>query len=59
MHHYGLTTEVAFEVLKRGSQSANLKLRELAGDIVQGQEQGALQQTLAKYGLAAEAPASD
>lgn len=59
MHHYGLTTDVAFQVLKRGSQTANLKLRELAGALVQGQEQGALRQTLAKHGLATGALASD
>lgn len=56
MHRYGLDTTVAFQVLKRGSQTSNTKLRDLADQVVQAQERGALPQTLAKYGLATEPP---
>jgi hypothetical protein len=51
MRHYGLDTQTSFAVLKRGSQTANVKLRELAQILVEAQERGVLSDTLAAYGL--------
>jgi transcriptional regulator with GAF, ATPase, and Fis domain len=51
MHRYGLPSSVAFDVLKRGSQDANVKLRQLSADLVEAQNQGQLSQALRKYGL--------
>jgi hypothetical protein len=51
MHRYDLRSEVAFEVLKRGSQINNLKLRDLAAELVQAQEEGTLAHALHAHGL--------
>ncbi|MEV0289548.1 MULTISPECIES: ANTAR domain-containing protein [unclassified Kribbella] len=51
MHRYGITTSVAFDVLKRASQDSNVKLRQLSSDLVDGQNQGRLADALRKYGL--------
>ncbi|GAA1133475.1 hypothetical protein GCM10009630_34570 [Kribbella jejuensis] len=52
MHRYGLNRQVAFEVLKRGSQNNNVKLRDLATTLVQAHETGSLMKTLTEHGLA-------
>jgi GAF domain-containing protein len=52
MHRYGIGPKIAFDVLKRGSQNANLKLRDLAADLVKAQEAGVLAAALTRYGLA-------
>jgi AmiR/NasT family two-component response regulator len=51
MHRYGITSSVAFDVLKRASQDANIKLRQLSDDLVEAQNQGQLSAALRKYGL--------
>ena len=52
MHKYGLGSDVAFQVLKRGSQNANVKVREVAAQFITAQERGTLPGALTKYGLA-------
>jgi GAF domain-containing protein len=52
MHKYGLASDVAFQVLKRGSQTANTKLREVAGQLIEAHERGSLTEVLSSYGLA-------
>lgn len=52
MHRYGLASDVAFQVLKRGSQTANTKLREVAGQLIVAHERGSLTEVLGSYGLA-------
>ncbi|MDX6250521.1 MAG: hypothetical protein QOF10_3881 [Kribbellaceae bacterium] len=52
MHRYGIGHRIAFDVLKRGSQNANLKLRDLAADLIKAQEAGVLAAALTRYGLA-------
>jgi hypothetical protein len=54
MHRYGVGPKIAFGVLKRGSQNANVKLRQLAADLVQAQEAGVLTTALTRYGLASD-----
>jgi GAF domain-containing protein len=51
MHRYDLSPETAFTVLKRGSQDGNLKLRALALELVEAQNNGTLTQTLTNRGL--------
>jgi hypothetical protein len=51
MHRYGIASSVAFDVLKRCSQDANIKLRELSAGLVEAQNQGQLSPALRKYGL--------
>jgi hypothetical protein len=51
MHRYGITSSVAFDVLKRASQDSNIKLRELSNDLVDAQNMGKLSAALRKYGL--------
>jgi hypothetical protein len=51
MHRYGITSSVAFDVLKRASQDSNVKLRQVSGDLVEAQNQGRLTEALHKYGL--------
>jgi len=51
MHRYGITSSVAFDVLKRASQDNNVKLRELSNDLVDAQNVGRLSEALRKYGL--------
>jgi len=51
MHRYGVPADVAFEVLKRGSQDVNVKLRQLSLELVEAQNLGKLNDTLRKYGL--------
>jgi GAF domain-containing protein len=51
MHRYGITSSVAFDVLKRASQDTNVKLRELSNDLVDAQNAGKLSAALRKYGL--------
>jgi hypothetical protein len=51
MHRYGITSSVAFDVLKRASQDTNVKLRELSNDLVNAQNEGRLSAGLRKYGL--------
>ncbi|MEU4191811.1 GAF and ANTAR domain-containing protein [Kribbella sp. NPDC026611] len=51
MLRYDLKSDVAFEVLKRGSQTNNLKLRELAARLVNAHEQGKLADVLRAHGL--------
>jgi GAF domain-containing protein len=51
MHRYGIASSVAFDVLKRCSQDANVKLRELSAELVAAQNKGDLSPALRKYGL--------
>jgi hypothetical protein len=51
MHRYGITSSVAFDVLKRASQDTNVKLRQLSNDLVDAHNQGRLPAALGKYGL--------
>ena len=51
MHRYGLATGVAFEVLKRCSMDANVKLRDVSTELVEAQDAGRLPAALEKYGL--------
>jgi len=51
MHRYGLASGVAFEVLKRCSMDANVKLRDVSLDLVAAQDSGQLTAALQKYGL--------
>jgi GAF domain-containing protein len=51
MHRYGITSSVAFDVLKRASQDSNVKLRDLSTDLVDAQNEGRLSAALRKYGL--------
>ncbi|TCO44057.1 ANTAR domain-containing protein [Kribbella antiqua] len=51
MHRYGITSSVAFDVLKRCSQDANVKLRQVSLDLVEAQNVGQLAPALRKYGL--------
>ena len=51
MHRYDISSEVAIEVLKRGSQDNNIKLRQLALELVEAQNQNNLAPALRKYGL--------
>jgi hypothetical protein len=51
MHRYGITSSVAFDVLKRASQDANIKLRLLSEELVDAQNQGRLSEALRKHGL--------
>jgi GAF domain-containing protein len=51
MHRYDIDATVAFEVMARGSQTANVKLRDLANDLVEYQEKGELSAALARYGI--------
>lgn len=53
MNRYGIGENIAFQVLVRGSQTANVKLRELAADLVGYQEKGDLLAGLSKYGILA------
>ena len=55
MNRYDIGANVAFQVMVRGSQGANIKLRELAGDIVEYQEKGDLPAALSRYGILATA----
>ncbi|HET6988410.1 MAG TPA: GAF and ANTAR domain-containing protein [Kribbella sp.] len=54
MHRYGLASNVAFEVLKRCSMDANVKLREVSTELVEAQDAGRLAAALKKYGLQTE-----
>lgn len=51
MHRFGIDAETGFAVLKRASQHANVKLRDLARTIVTAQEDGELSEALAKHGI--------
>jgi GAF domain-containing protein len=51
MLRFDLKSEVSFEVLKRGSQTNNVKLRELATTLVHAHEQGTLTAALRTHGL--------
>ncbi|MEU4191890.1 GAF and ANTAR domain-containing protein [Kribbella sp. NPDC026611] len=51
MHRYSITSDVALDVLKRGSQDQNIKLRQLALELVEAQNAGNLAPALRKYGL--------
>jgi GAF domain-containing protein len=51
MHRYGIGSEVAFDVLKRGSQDRNVKLRNLSLELVDAQHAGKLSAVLQQYGL--------
>lgn len=51
MHRYELASDVAFEVLKRCSQDANVRLRSVSLELVEAQGQGTLDKALATYGL--------
>ena len=51
MHRYDISSEVAIDVLKRGSQDNNIKLRQLALELVEAQNQNNLAPALRKYGL--------
>ena len=52
MHRYDISSDVAFDVLKRGSQDMNLKLRNLSLELVDAQHAGNLTEVLRQYGLA-------
>lgn len=51
MHRNGLDSERAFTALRTASQHTNVKLRELAGQLVTAHEQGELDTMLEKFGL--------
>jgi GAF domain-containing protein len=51
MHRYGITSSVAFDVLRRASQDTNIKLRQLSNELVDAQNRGQLSSALRKYGL--------
>jgi AmiR/NasT family two-component response regulator len=51
MHRNGLDAERAFTALRTASQHTNVKLRELAGQLVTAHEQGELDTMLQKFGL--------
>ncbi|MER7251205.1 GAF and ANTAR domain-containing protein [Kribbella sp. NPDC000426] len=51
MHRYDISSDVAFDVLKRGSQDQNVKLRNLSLELVDAQHTGNLTQALQQYGL--------
>jgi hypothetical protein len=51
MHRYDIGATVAFEVMARGSQTTNVKLRDLARDLVEHQEKDELDAALARYGI--------
>ncbi|MBB5835847.1 ANTAR domain-containing protein [Kribbella italica] len=51
MRRYGINAEIAQLVLIRGSQNSNTKLRTVATDLVEAQEQGRLVAALTRYGL--------
>jgi GAF domain-containing protein len=53
MHRYDIGGTIAFQVLARGSQTTNVKLRDLAAEIVESQEKGELTAALARYGIVA------
>lgn len=55
MNRYDIGSNIAFQVMVRGSQTANVKLRDLAGDIVEYQEKGDLPSALSRYGIMATA----
>jgi GAF domain-containing protein len=52
MHRYDITSDVAFDVLKRASQDTNVKLRTVSLHLVEAQNAGNLTEVLKKYGLA-------
>ncbi|MEV5967043.1 ANTAR domain-containing protein [Kribbella sp. NPDC051952] len=52
MHRYEITSDIAFEVLKRASQDTNVKLRAVSLQLVEAQNAGNLSDTLHTYGLA-------
>ncbi|MET9272018.1 GAF and ANTAR domain-containing protein [Kribbella sp. NPDC003557] len=54
MHRYGITSSVAFDVLKRCSQDGNIKLRELSREFVDAQNNDGLSAALRKRGLRAD-----
>lgn len=54
MHRYGITSSVAFDVLKRCSQDGNVKLRELSKEFVDAQHDNRLDAALRKHGLRTE-----
>jgi AmiR/NasT family two-component response regulator len=54
MHRYGITSSVAFDVLKRCSQDGNVKLRELSKEFVDAQHANGLDAALRKHGLRTE-----
>lgn len=51
MQRFTVGSEIAFRVLQRCSQDRNIKLREIAADLVGAHERGDLTGTLMKYGL--------
>jgi GAF domain-containing protein len=51
MHRYGLDGDLAFSVLRRGSQDKNVKLRNLAAELVQGHNEASLDKVLVEHGL--------
>lgn len=51
MQRYAITSSVAFDVLKRSSQDGNVKLRELAHQLVDAHNNGQLPSALQRYGL--------
>ncbi|MDX6234413.1 MAG: hypothetical protein QOH68_3518 [Nocardioidaceae bacterium] len=52
MHRYEITSDIAFDVLKRASQDMNVKLRTVSLHVVEAQNTGNLAEVLRKYGLA-------
>ncbi|NIK61484.1 GAF and ANTAR domain-containing protein [Kribbella shirazensis] len=51
MQRYAITSSVAFDVLKRCSQDGNLKLRDLARELVDAHNNGHLSSALVRHGL--------
>jgi len=51
MHRYDINSDIAFDVLKRGSQDMNVKLRHLCLQLVDAQHAGKLTEVLQHYGL--------
>ena len=53
MHRFGYETEGAFTALRKASQHSNTKLRDIAGLLVNGHEQGDFEATLQKLAITA------
>lgn len=56
MRHYSSDSDDAFDRLRRASQHHNVKLRHLAAELVEAQEQGRLEQVLNRWFASGEEP---
>ncbi|MFD9733319.1 GAF and ANTAR domain-containing protein [Umezawaea sp. NPDC059074] len=50
MRHFSCDVDSSYELLRRASQSTNRKLRDIASDLVEGQEQDRFSEVLARLG---------